>query len=60
MGQVTGGTAGQNRKLQLMKGRSKGIGQSGQLGELSISLQKLTSVCWELQNFQSSVSHFAV
>lgn len=51
MGQVTGERSGQIRELGLMKGRSKGMGQAGQYGQMSISLPRLNSVCWELQNF---------
>lgn len=57
VGQVTGETAGQNRELRPMKGRSKGMGQARRFGELSISLQRLNSVCWELQNFQRVLFH---
>lgn len=49
MGQVTGETVGQIRELRLLKGRLKGMGQGGQYGQWSVSIQRLHSVLWELQ-----------
>lgn len=60
VGQVTGEPSGQIRELGLMKGRSKGMGQAGQYGQMSISLQPEFCLLGMTEFSDSSISHVAV